>query len=121
MLLCNPSNKTPQPAETSPPMLTLASQNTHNHKKQHITRPLPAAKNTGPPPLLPRATISRPQHMASSKQWPALLPTPVCSRSPTIPNYLCCHPCLTISQIQLTMEQSPRYLTIHCYTFQSSY
>ena len=36
-------------------------------------------------------------------------------------NYPCYHPCLTTSQVQLTMEQSPRYLTIHCYTFQSSY
>ena len=79
-------HRTPQPTETSPPMPPLSSQNTHNHKKQHITRPLSATNNTGPPPLLPKATTSRPQHLASSKQQPALLPTPACSRSPTIPS-----------------------------------
>ena len=79
-------HKTPQPNEISPPMPTLSSQNTHNHKKQYITRPLFAKNNTGPPPLLPKATTSRPQHISCSKQWPALLPTPVCSGSPTIPN-----------------------------------
>ena len=63
-----------------------SSQNTYNYKKQYITRPVSAKNNTGPPPLLPRATISRPQHLAYSKQRPALLPPPVCSRSPIIPN-----------------------------------
>ena len=79
-------HRTPQPTETSPPMPTLSSQNTHNHKKQYITRPLSAKNNTGPSPLLPKATISRTQHLACSKQQPALLPTPAHSRSPTIPN-----------------------------------
>ena len=79
-------HETPQSTETSPLMPTSSNQNTHNHKKQYITRPLSAKNNTGPPPLLPKATTSRPQHIACSKQWPALLPTPVCSRSPTSPN-----------------------------------
>ena len=79
-------HRTSQPTETSPSRPTVSSQDTHTHKKQHITRPLPAKYNTGPPPLLSKTTTSRPQHMANSKQWPALLPTPVCSRSPTIPN-----------------------------------
>ena len=79
-------HRTPQPTETSTPMPTPSSQDTHYHKKQYITRPLSAKYNTGPPPLLPKATTSRPQHVASSKQQPVLLPTPVCSRSPTIPN-----------------------------------
>ena len=67
---------TPKPTVTSPLLPIPSSQNTHNHKKQYITRPLSAINNTGPLPLLPKATISRPQHMACSKQWPALLPTP---------------------------------------------
>ena len=77
-------HRTPQPTETSTPMPTLSYQNTYNHLKQYITRPLSAKYNTGPPPLLPKATTSRPQYVASSKQQPALLPTLICSRSPTI-------------------------------------
>ena len=76
-------HRTSQPTETSPSRSILPSQNTHYHIKQHITRPLSAKYNTGPPPLLSKATTSRPQHVASSKQWPALLPTPARSRSPT--------------------------------------
>ena len=70
-------HRTSQPTETSPSRPILSSQDTHNHKKQHITGPLSAKYNTGPPPLPPKATTSRPQHTASSKQQPALLPTPV--------------------------------------------
>ena len=79
-------HRTPQLTETSTPMPTPSYQNTYNHKKQYITGPLSAKYNTGPPPLLLKAATSRPHHVASSKQWPALLPTPVCSRSPTIPD-----------------------------------
>ena len=79
-------HRTPQPTKTSPPMPTLSSQNTHNHKKQYITRPLSATNNTRPSPLLPKAATSRPKHMANSKQQPALIPTPACWRSPTMPS-----------------------------------
>ena len=79
-------HRTSQPSETSPSRTITSSQNTYNHKKQYITGPLSAKYNTGPPPLLPKAITSRPQHMAGSKQRPALLPTPVHSRSPIIPN-----------------------------------
>ena len=76
-------HRTSQPSETSPPRTIISSQNTYNHIKQYITGPLSAKCNTGPPPLLP---TSRPHHVASSKQWPALLPTPAHSRSPAIPS-----------------------------------
>ena len=79
-------HRTSQPTETSPSRSILPSLNTHYHVKRYITRPLSAKYNTGPPPLLLKATTSRPQHVASSKQQPALLPTPVCSRSPATPN-----------------------------------
>ena len=79
-------HKTSQLTETSPSRSTLPSQNTDHHIKQCIPGPLSAKYNTGPPPVLPKATTSRPQHMAIRRQWPALLPTPACSRSPTIPS-----------------------------------
>ena len=74
-------HRSSQPSETSPSRTIPSSQNTYNHIKQYITRPLSAKYNTGPPPLLltplllPKAITSRPQHLESSKQWPALLPT----------------------------------------------
>ena len=75
-----------QLTETSPSRSTLPSQNTYHHTKQRIPGPLSAKYNTGPPPVLPKATTSRPQHMAIRRQRPALLPTPACSRSPIIPS-----------------------------------
>ena len=79
-------HRTPQPTETSPSRSFLPSQNTYHHIKQRIPGPLSAKYNTGPPPVLPKATTSRQQHMAIRRQWPALLPTPARSRSPTIPS-----------------------------------
>ena len=75
-----------QLTETSPSRSTLPSQNTYHHIKQHIPGPLSAKYNKGPPPVLPKATTSRPQHMAIRRQRPALLPTPARSRSPIIPS-----------------------------------
>ena len=79
-------HRTSQLTETSPSRSTLPSQNTPHHIKQCIPGPLSAKYNTGPPPVLPRATTSRPQHIAIRRQWPALLPTPARSRSPIIPS-----------------------------------
>ena len=80
-------HRTSQPSETSPSRTIPSSQNTYNHIKQYITRPLSVKYNTGPPPTLPpKAITSRPQHAASSKQQPVLLPTPAHSRSPIIPS-----------------------------------
>ena len=79
-------HRTSQPTETSPSRSTLPSQNTYHHIKQCYPGPLSAKYNTGPPPVLSKATTSRPQHMASRRQRPALLPTPARSRSPTIPS-----------------------------------
>ena len=111
---------TPKPTVTSHLLPILSSQNTHNHKKTIHYKTIVCNKQHRTTTI---ATVSKPQHMACSKQWPALLASLVCSRSPTIPNsnYLCHHPCLTTSQVQLTTEQSPRDLTIHRYTFRLSY
>ena len=79
-------HRTSQPAETSPSRSTLPSQNTYHHIKQCFPEPLSAKYNTRPPPVLPKATTSRPQHVASRRQQPVLLPTPARSRSPTIPS-----------------------------------
>ena len=81
----SPSRSSTSP-ETSPSQPITSSPNTHNHKKQYSTRPLSAMYNKGPPPLLPQAITSRPQHIANSKRRPALLPTPVRSRSSAIPS-----------------------------------
>ena len=75
--------ETPKPTVTSPLLPTLPFQNSHHHRKQYISRPLSAINSTRTLPLLPNATIPRPQHMANSKQWPELLTNPACSRSPT--------------------------------------
>ena len=77
--------RTSQTSEISPSRTLPSSQNTYNHIKQYIARPSSAKYHIRPPPLLHKAITSRPQHMASSKQWPALLPTPACSRSSIIP------------------------------------